>query len=313
MSTPVFLSKPTAQWMEEASLKPVPEMLFSEFWFEGELCILFADTNVGKSILAVQIGDSISKGISIEGFKLQAERQKVLYFDFELSDKQLETRYSDSYENHYEFDEHFIRSEINADTEMFLSEQVLQEALESEIVSQEAKIVIIDNLTYLSQESEKAKYALSLMKHFKGLKSKYNLSFLILAHTPKRDFNRPISNNDLQGSKMLISFCDSSFAIGKSYSDTSLRYIKQIKQRNCEQIYHEDNVCLCTLSKGKNNNFLQFKYLQQGQECKHLNIELPLDKQAKIEDARALKAEGWTNTRIAEKHGVTEGAVRKWL
>jgi hypothetical protein len=45
--------------LKEAMNMPKREMLFDEFWFEGEVCILFADTNVGKSILAVQIGDSI--------------------------------------------------------------------------------------------------------------------------------------------------------------------------------------------------------------------------------------------------------------
>jgi hypothetical protein len=37
------------------------------------------------------------------------------------------------------------------------------------------------------------------MEHLKSLKSKHDLTILILAHTPKRDFNKPISNNDLQG------------------------------------------------------------------------------------------------------------------
>jgi hypothetical protein len=32
-------------------------MVFGTFWFEGELCILFADSNRGTSILAVQIGN----------------------------------------------------------------------------------------------------------------------------------------------------------------------------------------------------------------------------------------------------------------
>lgn len=51
------------------------------------------NTNLGKSILAVQIADSISEGESIRGFKLEAEKQKVLSFDFEMSDKQFEKRY----------------------------------------------------------------------------------------------------------------------------------------------------------------------------------------------------------------------------
>jgi hypothetical protein len=43
------------------------------FWYEGELCILFADSNLGKSILAVQIGNSINTGIATEPFPIEAE------------------------------------------------------------------------------------------------------------------------------------------------------------------------------------------------------------------------------------------------
>ena len=79
-------------------------MLFSEFWHEGEICILFADTNVGKSILAVQIGNAISRGVAIKNFKLEAKKQSVFYLDFELSDKQFQNRYSLNYESNYLFD-----------------------------------------------------------------------------------------------------------------------------------------------------------------------------------------------------------------
>src|SRR5574344_609494 len=82
------------EWLELAKKSPIPEMLFGEFWHEGEICILFSDSNLGKSILAVQIADSISKGEQIPGFRMEAPKQKVLYFDFELSPKQFEVRYS---------------------------------------------------------------------------------------------------------------------------------------------------------------------------------------------------------------------------
>jgi len=41
----IFLVRATNHWIELAKTRPIPKMLFSEFWFEGELCILFADTN----------------------------------------------------------------------------------------------------------------------------------------------------------------------------------------------------------------------------------------------------------------------------
>lgn len=43
-------------WIEDAKNRPIPNMLFSELWYENEVCILFSDTNNGKSVLAVQIG-----------------------------------------------------------------------------------------------------------------------------------------------------------------------------------------------------------------------------------------------------------------
>ena len=95
-----------------------------------------------------------------------------------------------------------------------------------------AKILIIDNLTYLkTQATETAKEALPLMKLLKELKGKYDLSILALAHTPKRNLSNPISKNDLAGSKHLANFTDSIFAIGESSKDKSLRYLKQIKAR----------------------------------------------------------------------------------
>ncbi|MBZ4652549.1 MAG: Bacterial regulatory s, luxR family protein [Proteiniphilum sp.] len=227
--------KTANKWIEQASKRPIPRMLFSEFWFEQELCILFADTNVGKTILAVQIADSISRGQSIPGFKLETKAQKVIYCDFELNDKQFQSRYSRNYEYPYQFSDNFLRVEINPDADFpedASFEFALSNAIERVITDTGAKIVIIDNITYLRHENERAKDALPLMKHLKRLKSKYNLSLLVLAHTPKRDLTKPLTRNDLQGSKVLMNFCDSSFAIGESSSDSSFRYIKMIKVRS---------------------------------------------------------------------------------
>lgn len=44
--------KTANQTILEASLLPTPRALWDSFWYEGELSCLFADSNVGKSILA---------------------------------------------------------------------------------------------------------------------------------------------------------------------------------------------------------------------------------------------------------------------
>lgn len=310
----LFTVMPARKWIDQAKTRPIPKMLFDEFWLEGEICILFADTNLGKSILAVQIGNSVSLAEPIAGFKIETKKQIILYFDFELSDKQFENRYSCNFQQHYEFDDNFIRIEINTnadvpDKESF--EDYLNYSLEQAILRTGSKVLIIDNLTYLRNETEKAKDALPLMKQLKRLKNKYHLSILALAHTPKRDFTKPITRNDLQGSKMLMSFTDVAFTIGESQKDKNIRYLKQIKVRQNEFNYDGENVCVCKI--GKPHNFLAFEFIGNSTEREHLK-EIPENEKAqKIADAVNMKKQGLTNTEIAMKFGVSEGAIRKWL
>ena len=310
----LFTVKTAKRWIEQAKNRPIPQMLFGEFWFEGELCILFADTNLGKSILAVQIGNSISRGEQIRGFKLETPKQPILYFDFELSDKQFENRYSIKFEQHYSFDDNFIRVEVNPEAvipEGQSFEDYLNYSLERSITEIGAKVLIVDNLTYLKNETEKAKDALPLMKHLKALKNKYGLSILALAHTPKRDLSKPITRNDLQGSKMLINFCDSSFSIGESHSDKNLRYLKQIKQRNTEQIYDAENVCICQIDKPL--NFLLFEFVNFGKEWEHLKQHTEKDKESLNEKVRELKRQGRSFREIGAELGISHMKVSRIL
>jgi RecA-family ATPase len=292
-------------WLDHSKGIPIPRMLFDNFWHEGELCILFADTNLGKSALAVQIGDSISHGAAIPGFVLEANAQPVLYCDFELGAKQFEARYSHEFQNHYSFSSNFKRLEMNADAlpeagEDF--EALLALSIEEVIERTKAKVLIIDNLTYLRRATEKAMDALPLMKELKAMKAKYGLSILALAHTPKRDMSKPLTHNDLQGSKMLANFCDSLFTVGASSQDKSLRYLKQLKARNTEVVYDAENVCLCQI--GKPVNFLQFEFLQHSREKEHLK-EVKENERSELEiQIREL---------LASEPGITAYAITKRL
>ncbi len=266
-----FTIQSANKWIEGAKNRLVPSMLFSEFWFEGELCFLFADTNCGKTALAVQIANSITKGTHIYPFKMEASAEKSQYMDFELSDKQFEARYSKDFKDHYTFSDNFLRSEINPESDLpdnMDADSFLGPTIEQSIIRTGAKILIVDNITYLRNDTERSRGAIPLMKYLKKLKQKYGLSILVIAHTPKRDMSKPLSRNDLAGSKMLINFCDSAFTIGESFHDKCIRFIKQIKARNTEVIYNTDNVVLCQIK--KSNNFLLFEFYGFGREIDHL-------------------------------------------
>jgi predicted transcriptional regulator len=310
-----FTFKTMSNFIEDAKLRPIPKMLFSELWFENELCILFSDTNLGKSALAIQIANSISKGLNIEGFKLEVSPQKILYFDFELTDKQLEKRYSNDFKDHYEFNSNFFRAEINQEQDLpeaFKTfEDFLCHSIEQLIIAHSIKIIIIDNLTYLKSDNEKAKEALQLMKLLNNIKRKYKSSILVLAHTPKRDATKPLTKNDVSGSKMLMNFCDSCFAIGESFQDKGLRYIKQIKQRNTEHIYDTHNVIICKIENP--SNFLQFTYIGNDSEYEHLKQLPKINNEERLSFILEHKNKGMTNVKIAGLLGCSETTIRNIL
>ncbi|MBS1527992.1 MAG: AAA family ATPase, partial [Bacteroidetes bacterium] len=252
-------TKKAAEWMRLQYGKPEPKLLFGSFWAEGELCILFADTGLGKSILAVQIADSLTKEYSIGPFTNQLDAAVcVLYVDFELSSKQFELRYYDRQYGSHLFSDLFYRAEFNpeADDPVLYDdyEEYISSAIENAVRQTGARILIIDNITYIRRGTERAGEALPLMKMFRALKAKHGLSILVLAHTPKRSPYKPITVNDLQGSKLLINFADSAFAIGSSHTRPGLRYLKQVKQRSRAELYGADNVCL--IGSEKKLNFL---------------------------------------------------------
>ena len=330
----LFVVKSGNQWLDDAKTRPSPKMLFGEFWFQGELCILFADTNVGKSILAVQIGDLISRGGQRSAIGGQQDKnaecrmltaecppQRVVYFDFELTDKQFESRLStrvpgsELCTDHYRFNDNFCRAEVDPETSDLNGfktfEEFLNYSLDRTITEQKADVLIIDNLTYLRDETENARNALPLMKYLKELKSRHGISILALAHTPKRDSSKPLGRNDLQGSKMLINFCDSSFAIGESHREAGLRYLKQIKARNTAIIYHADNVLLCNIE--KKDNLLQFVFNGVATEREHLRAVSDKDKSLMIEKVKELSANGMTTREIGNEVGVSHMTVSRYL
>ena len=148
------------------------------------------------------------------------------------------------------------------------------------------------------------------MKHLKDLQRKHKLSILILAHTPKRDLSKPITRNDLQGSKMLVNFTDSSFCIGESFKDKRIRYIKQIKARNTEIVYDSENVITTQIT--KESNFLQFEFLNFGTEKEHLKQLSEQDRESNIEKVKEMISQGISQRKISTELGISLGAVNKY-
>lgn len=110
---------------------------------------------------------------------------------------------------------------------------------------------------------------------------------------------------------MLINFADSAFALGRSAAAESHRYLKQIKQRNVEKVYHEENVMLCELK--KRNSFLGFDFLGTTRERDHLSEEDGERRDLRVQRAHELRDEGLTVRQIASELNISVGTVSNYL
>lgn len=287
-------------WIEDSINTPDPKMYFHNLIVQYENTVIFASSNVGKSILAIQIAEDI------------ARTDKILYVDLELSAKQFQMRYSDltTGEIHI-FPSNFTRAEI--DPELIIGADLEQEILDSieEAAKQGTLFFVIDNITFICNDSEKGVTAGTFMMKLIRLKKKYKLTTIVIAHTPKRRGWEPITQNDLAGSAKLINFFDAGIALARSAKDTNLRYLKQVKVRTGEYQYDSENVIVCDVV--KTDGFLKFEIQGYGKEDEHLKNRENSDDYDEIQEILRLQKSGKTIRQIAEELGMASTTVHRRL
>ncbi len=283
--------------VHDASRRPNPRNLYRHLWYEGEVCCLFADSNIGKSIYAVQMADEI------------ARTQKVLYLDCELSDKQFQLRYTDRETGllHF-FPDNLLRAELRPEAiDMKNYEENIIKDIETAAIQFGASIIIVDNLTYLCNSSEKGDVAGLFMMKLLDLKKRYGWSLLIIAHTPKRNMSNPITQNDLAGSKKLYNFFDSVIAIGQSARDQGIKYVKQVKVRAGANLHGADNVI--TYEIVSEGGFVHFSQRGYGKEADHLRQLEPGEVSQDSLNVLELSKQGKSIREIAAELGFSKSKV----
>ncbi len=293
-----FDIRPAKQWMAEAANRPNPKSLWLSLWYENEVACLFADTNMGKSIYAVQIAEHVS------------QEQKVLYFDFEMTDKQFQLRYTDAETGDmHDFNDNLLRVELSPVYVDLSNIHSIISHISDAVDISGARVIIIDNITWICNRAESGDAAGELMQMLIDLKRRKGLSILVLAHTPKRNTASKLTQNSLAGSKRIANFMDSMFAIGATQTDRPAgRYIKQIKVRSSEMEYGEDHVITAWLV--KEGDYVSLMHIGFGREC---DLLAPVDSnEANLKErVSALSEEGLSVRKIAEQLGVSKSLVFK--
>ena len=239
-------------------LKPA-KRLFGEFWRDGEVAVLFGKTNTGKTALAMQLAMDLANGTSSmsEYFPSETQPLEVLYFDFEMSDVQITRRLSGA-----TIPENFKRVTLCLDSVKDILS--IQDAIDSIVeITTEVKpdVVFIDNISAIKIKNDTAASASELMLKVNKLKKSLKIPILLIGHTPKQPFSEKITIDHLAGSAQIAIQVDVAFAIGTGSNNA--RYLKQLKCRDAEIEFGEDNVIKLEMT---NEGMLRFKTMGTTQE-----------------------------------------------
>ena len=308
METNIVKTQNAKALLGSVQKEPIP--IFGNYIFENELSLLFGDSNTGKSILATDIAMFVSGG-GHEWPDMVSPKLPSLYIDMEMTEQQFANRYRNAA---LYMTDSFYRSSVDV---LGTTESKIFSYVKSEIITQQGsanppKFIVIDNITNGFGSIFSAAKMRTLISEFKALKNRFGLTILLIAHCPKRSTNKPITDNNLGGSKMIMNFVDSAFAIGPSQVGNEFKYIKQIKSR---AVAKTDEVMTVKISK---EPYLSMQYVNYTYEDAHIDREDTSLLMLRISPEQEIKLlqmhkEKCKALDIANKLGLTVGTIYSYL
>lgn len=303
--------------------------IFGGLISEGDMTLLFSQANIGKSFMSWQIGQAKASGKNVFSIMDYADGQhhgqtkyynlnntsaaeKVLIFDFESTRQKNKGRYTNN-GIEYPFNENLLISypDYGGAESDFSNAEAIITAIGQKIKETHAKLVIIDNITSLSEDNADGKKALLLMKRLKWLQIQHNITLLVIAHTTKIIAGQPVIWQNMAGSYIMFSLADNVFAINNSTDDKG-NYLIQLKAKYSEKHFENDNV-IAMRKTTRPDGLTGFEFIDYARETALLKpVDEDRNLQEKLEVIRILTASKAMDTEVISLREVAKELHEKY-
>ena len=309
---PLFVGGKASDVMKLAATAKDIENLCGNLFKTGDLALFLAPKKTGKTVIAYQMADAISRGVGVFGGLLDnvCGAKRTMYVDMEMNLSDFKNRYINLQSmKGYEFSDNLIIKMVNPENFNFEQDEMLK-GIEKMIITEKPEVLFIDNLTALMKSISDADSALHAVKTFLMWKFKYNVSICIMCHTPKSLGNLPLVSDNILGSGIFLNLCTSVFGIRRSFTEKGIIYMKHLDTRNTEINFDTDNVIQMRIEKV--DCFTQMVYEGQGREELHLAKKETDGEEIYDEAIKAyIAGESWAKIKTRLGYAYTPQALSK--
>jgi len=230
-----FIRRDLRQVLEDGEKCKPRRKIIGAFLYEDTTTLLFSRTNFGKSILAFQFAYAAVTGTHFApcpALMNECEPMKVAVIDFELDEKMIMERHRKCLFHQ------------NLDNVVYFHEQLefkvkygfeLLKIIEEQVVEEQAKLVIIDNITRLLPDSRKPLKSTMLVSMLNRIRAKTGAAILVIGHTTKGNPAIGLQSVDYYGSAMIQNFFTEITYLDRTRTDKNKFFLchAKTKQKEC--------------------------------------------------------------------------------
>ena len=215
-----------------------------EILLENGTSSISGQSNVGKSILALQFAMCVAMGVPFLAFNVPKPR-RVILVQFEMMDAHMTTRVEKCMKamvNEYPHKAQLLKDNLkitSMENAKIFTDQY--KAIEGNLMAADPKfdVVVVDNLYSSSGTSLHKNDALTqLMSRIDELRKEYQCAFLIISHHKKLEEKRPLEHSMVYGGSYFVNFLDNLVQVANTGRHQQLKVFKITKIRT-ENEFHE--------------------------------------------------------------------------
>jgi len=219
----------------------MPEPIIENLLFEKDLMGLAGGTNVGKSVMSMQLSACLAMGVPFMNFRIPKPR-KVMHVQFELKDESFRVLIERT--AGHVLEQYPVEAKLFEENCSILSSGQIDvftdkwDQIDSNLTFEPRDVLVVDNLyTSTNKNVSKNQDVMDLLRKMVNLKNKHNVAIVIVSHHKKLGEASPLDVSHMLGGSAYTNHLDGIVQLASSNRMPGLKVMKITKVRSQNDLH----------------------------------------------------------------------------